>query len=226
MPSRPRRWPALSFVLTTCLVVWFGKRLVMPHARPGIYPVDSAFGLRKWIADRLMTMSLTLTNTLYATLYTVPWLRALGRARRTAQRSLHRLAYRPRPAGARRRNLRGRPGLRRRGHLSQRLCFAGPHGHRRTGPSSATRASSAAIRTMAENCLIGVQSVAPHEPPQTGTSWLGSPAIFLPRRQSVEGFDESVTYKPSAGAGRLPAVRRVLPHRAAAGAAVPARHGS
>ena len=35
-------------------------------------------GLRKWIADKLLEMSLTFTNSLYATLYTVPWLRLLG----------------------------------------------------------------------------------------------------------------------------------------------------
>jgi non-ribosomal peptide synthetase-like protein len=32
--------------------------------------------------------------------------------------------------------------------------------------------------------------------PQSGTSWLGSPALFLPRRQQCEGFGENVTYNP------------------------------
>jgi non-ribosomal peptide synthetase-like protein len=44
--------------------------------------------------------------------------------------------------------------------------------------------------------LIGVLSITPHKQVETGTSWLGSPAIFLPRRQASEKFDESLTYNP------------------------------
>ncbi len=47
--------------------------------------------------------------------------------------------------------------------------------------------------------LIGVQSVPPPGTIKEGSSWLGSPAIFLPRRQLSAQFDESVTYRPSAG---------------------------
>jgi non-ribosomal peptide synthetase-like protein len=188
----------LSFVLTTCFVVWFGKRLVMPHARPGIYPVDSAFGLRKWIADRLMTMSLTLTNTLYATLYTAPWLRALGA--RVGRRSEISTVSHIDPdllvlgdetfvadlasVGA---------ATYHNGYVALGRTVVG--GRTFIGNASVVRSNT----QLPENCLIGVQSVAPVEIPQTGTSWLGSPAIFLPRRQSIEGFAESVTYKPSAG---------------------------
>jgi non-ribosomal peptide synthetase-like protein len=46
------------------------------------------------------------------------------------------------------------------------------------------------------SCLIGVQSVAPREGLRPGSSWLGSPAIFLPRRQVSQYFAESLTYQP------------------------------
>jgi non-ribosomal peptide synthetase-like protein len=45
--------------------------------------------------------------------------------------------------------------------------------------------------------LLGVLSVPPAGPVGAGTSWLGSPAIFLPRRQAAEQFDERVTYRPA-----------------------------
>jgi non-ribosomal peptide synthetase-like protein len=53
--------------------------------------------------------------------------------------------------------------------------------------------------------LIGVLTVTPPQQMEPGSSWLGSPAIFLPRRQASEKFDESLTYRPPARlvAGRL-----------------------
>jgi non-ribosomal peptide synthetase-like protein len=43
--------------------------------------------------------------------------------------------------------------------------------------------------------LIGVLSVPPHSI-DPGSSWLGSPAIYLPRRQASAAFDEKRTYRP------------------------------
>ena len=76
--SRPRCCPGPVFVLTVCVVVALGRRVVLARTPVGIHPVRSALGLRKWIADKLLEQSLTFTNSLYATLYTVPWLRLLG----------------------------------------------------------------------------------------------------------------------------------------------------
>ena len=51
----------------------------MPTARPGVYPLRSAFGLRKWLADRLMVLQPDARpNALYSTLYMLPLLRLLG----------------------------------------------------------------------------------------------------------------------------------------------------
>jgi len=43
----------------------------------GLYPARSGLGVRKWIADKLLEISLAYTNSLDATLYTGPWLRLL-----------------------------------------------------------------------------------------------------------------------------------------------------
>jgi amino acid adenylation domain-containing protein len=66
------------FVATTCLVVVGGKRLVLRSSPPGIHPLRTGLGVRKWLADQLMNASLAATNSLYATLYTIPLIRALG----------------------------------------------------------------------------------------------------------------------------------------------------
>ncbi len=185
----------LMFVLAVCVLVWLGKRLAMSHVEPGIYPVASWFGFRKWMADRLMAISLTVTNTLYATLFTSPWLRALGA--RIGKRSEVSTV----------------------GHIDPDLLTLGNetfvadlasigaatfhNGYvsmQRTGVGDRTFLGNACVVRsdieLPDNCLIGVQSVAPAVTPGPGTSWLGSPALFLPRRQSSGTFGEDVTYKP------------------------------
>jgi non-ribosomal peptide synthetase-like protein len=186
----------LAFVVTTCTVVFAGKRLAMPRLRPGIYPVDSWFGIRKWVADKLMLLSLTLTNTLYATLYTLPWLRSLG-ARIGPRSEVSTVSHID-------------PDLLRlgtevfvadiasigaatfhNGYIAMNVTEVGDRTF--LGNASVIRSHAA----LPDNCLIGVQSVVPAVPAEPGTSWLGSPAIFLPKRQVVEGFAENLTYRPT-----------------------------
>src|SRR5262249_41808500 len=55
-----------------------------------------------------------------------------------------------------------------------------------------------------DRSLIGVLSVAPSKPIEAGSSWLGSPAIFLPPRQGRAKVRESGPLRPT---GRLYAIR-------------------
>jgi non-ribosomal peptide synthetase-like protein len=49
-----------------------------------------------------------------------------------------------------------------------------------------------------ENVLIGVHSTVPtNDKIQDGDTWLGSPPINLPARETVSGFPETLTYRPS-----------------------------
>src|SRR5437667_9657574 len=66
------------FVFSVCTLVLVSKWLVMPRVQPNIYSLRSGFGLRKWLSDQIIALSLGLTNTLYATLYLLPFLRLLG----------------------------------------------------------------------------------------------------------------------------------------------------
>ena len=71
---------------------WRCRRL-----KPGVYAMYSWFGLRKWLADRLMVLSLGTTNSLYSTLYLLPFLRRWARALERAE-VLNGFAHRSRPA--------------------------------------------------------------------------------------------------------------------------------
>jgi non-ribosomal peptide synthetase-like protein len=187
----------LTFVLATCATILFLKRLVLGRMRPGIYPVCSGAGFRKWVSDRLMATSLTVNNSLYATLYAVPWLRALG-ARIGRWSEVSTVSHID-------------PDLLRLGSetfvadiasIGAATFYKGYVSVERTEIGRRTFVGNASVvrsqANLPENCLIGVQSVVPEQPVEPGTSWLGSPAMFLPRREVCQGFDEKVTYRPRA----------------------------
>jgi non-ribosomal peptide synthetase-like protein len=187
----------LAYVITACLVIACAKHLFMPSIEAGIFPLRSGFGVRKWLTDNLMHLSLGCTNTLYATLYALPWLRLLG-AKVGPRAELSTVS-------------RIDPDLLSLGEES----FIGDmasigaatfhNGYIALGPTTLGRrafvGNSAVVRSntvLADNSLIGVHSIPPSRAVDEGTSWLGSPAFLLPRRQSWENFDESVTYRPHA----------------------------
>jgi non-ribosomal peptide synthetase-like protein len=192
------------FVLTACVAIAILKRLVTPAPRSGIFPARSSFGLRRWVSDKLMEYSLLATNSLYATLYTVPWLRVLG-ARVGPRSEISTVAH-------------VEPALLTLGRESfvadiATLGSATYHngwvalgtvelGSRCFVGNAATVPSDSRLGS---DTLIGVQSVPPGQQVKDGTSWLGSPAMFLPRRQASQAFDDRLTFHPTATlvAGRL-----------------------
>jgi non-ribosomal peptide synthetase-like protein len=183
------------FVFSVCLLVFLSKRLIMPTVRPGIYSLRSGFGLRKWLSDQIMALSLGLTNTLYATLYLVPFLRLLGaRIGRWSEVSTV-------------------------GHIDPDMltlgdesfvadiAVVGPavfyHGYVAVMPVEVGCRSFVGNGAlvpggfrMGDNSLLGVHSVPTGQLMEPQTSWLGSPAIFLPRRQQSEQFNDDLTYRP------------------------------
>ncbi|MGW1839707.1 Pls/PosA family non-ribosomal peptide synthetase [Streptomyces sp. NPDC002067] len=185
-------------VLTSCAAVLAVKRAVLPVARPGIHPERSAFGLRKWLGDGMMTMSLTFTQALYSTLYVIPFLRALGaRTGRRAEVATvtfvdpDMLDVGPESFLADV-SVVG-PAVFHRGHLALAPARVG----RRSFVGNGALLPGAG--RMGDNSLLGVHSVAPAEPIAPETTWLGSPAIFLPHREASPGFPERLTYAPTRG---------------------------
>ncbi|MEJ2885891.1 Pls/PosA family non-ribosomal peptide synthetase [Actinomycetospora aeridis] len=201
------------FVLATCAVVALGRRAVLPRTPAGVHPLRSGFGLRKWIADRLFARSLTTTNTLYATLYTPAWLRLLGAdvGRRSEVSTVSNLdpdllAIGEEAFVADMATVGSASVVR--GRIRMRPTVVGDRAF--VGNAAVAPAGT---RT-GEGSLVGVHTVPPREVP-AGSSWLGSPAIHLPRRQDSGEHDASRTFRPSRGrvAGRLAIefVRAVLP---------------
>ncbi|GLH73031.1 peptide synthetase [Geothrix limicola] len=188
----------LSFVVLLALEIAAAKWLLLGRVRPGTYDRQGPFILRKWFVDRLMSLGLDLLAPLYATLYLAPWFRLLG-ARLGAWAEVS-------TAGS------GCPDLLDIGEesfIADCVSFGPPRvdlGRVTLAPTRVGRrafvGNSALIpsgTTLGESVLVGVMSVPPVDPLEAArvdSSWLGSPAIYLPRRQESSAFGEETTFRP------------------------------
>ncbi len=184
------------FVLASCGLILGARRLVQPVTPEGVHHLRSQLGLEKWLGDKLLEMSLLFNNTMYSTLYTPMWLRALGtKVGKGAEVST--IA-----------NID--PDLLTLGEGSFVADMASvgsatyANGHvafRRTEIGSRAFVGNAAFipsgSHLGEGSLVGVRSVPPTGGTEPGTSWLGSPPFYLPRREVFEEFTEAETYTPS-----------------------------
>jgi non-ribosomal peptide synthetase-like protein len=184
------------FVLSTCALLLGVRRLALPATPVGIHHLRSKLGMEKWFGDKLLVLSLQLTNTLYSTLYTPMWLRALGaRVGRGAEVSTIAnidpdllvleddcfVADMASVGSASYCN----------GHVAFRLTDVG----NRAFVGNAAFVPSGTY--LGEGSLVGVLSVPPAGGVAPGTSWLGAPSFYLPKREMYDEFTEAQTFRPS-----------------------------
>ncbi|GAB49671.1 putative non-ribosomal peptide synthetase [Mobilicoccus pelagius NBRC 104925] len=193
------------FVATACgLILWL-RRFGLPRTPLGVRHLRSGLGVDKWFADKLLESSLLLTNTLYATLYTPPWLRRLGaRIGRGAEVSTianidpDLLTIGEESFVADMANIGGAT------YCHHHVAFRPTEVGRRAFVGNASLVPSGT--DLGDGSLLGVGSVPPAGGVPEGTSWLGSPAIYLPRREVYEGYGDAETFHP----GRRRVVERYL----------------
>lgn len=184
------------FVLTACAVVAAGRKLVLPQVPTGVHPVRSGLGVRKWIGDSLLEAHLTYTNAMYATLWTAPWLRLLG-ARIGRGVEVSTAAHID-------------PDLLDIGHDSFVADMAAVGAASFANGRMVARPSRIGDRSFVGNAallpagadtgrgsLVGVLTVPPKGGVPDHSSWLGSPAIDLPRRETTDSFDEFALVRPT-----------------------------
>jgi non-ribosomal peptide synthetase-like protein len=187
---------ALSIICGICVEVALFKWLLMPRVHEGVYPVRSWFYYRKWFLGQLMQVSLEVLGTLYSTLYLKPWFRLLGaHIGKDSEISTVR-------------------------HVEPEMLVAGDacfladdvmigpprveggsiaigfvHVGSKTFVGNSALVPSGMV--LGNGVLVGCLSTTPAaNPVQDGTSWFGSPALLLPRRQQAEHFAESRTFAP------------------------------
>jgi non-ribosomal peptide synthetase-like protein len=181
-----------AFIVTEALIVALAVRLVSRLIRPGMQPVWGATYWALWFTDLLMAATRSSLFPLYATVYTRTWLRLAGinigrRAEISTANGLNRLSSMAETAFA-----------------TDEVGFL--HARSRDGwvlvaPITVGQRSfvgNGAIlepgTTVGDDSLVGLMTTAPLEVCD-GTSWLGSPALELPRRSLCA--DPRLTTEPS-----------------------------
>ncbi len=187
-----------SFVLLLTLIITILKWILLGSLKDGKYPVNSLFYYRKWFFDQLMKLSLQVIGTLYTTLYLQIWFKMLGvkMGKRVEISTVEFIS----------------PDL----LVTGDECFLADSvsvgaSHVRNGYINIAKTyignrtfvgNSAVISPdtrLGSDVLVGVLSKMSEEnlPAKDGTSWFGSPAVYLPRRDINRDFSIERTYKPT-----------------------------
>lgn len=190
---------ATSFVVFLCLEIAAAKWLLLGKIKAGRYRLDTFFYFRKWLVDRMMELSLDVLGPIYASVYLAPWYRLLG-ARLGSGAEISTASFIS-------------PDLLSIGaesFIADSVSLGAPRvqdGFMILGPNSIGKrtfiGNSALLpphTILGDNVLIGCLSLPPRDPADAlrqDSTWLGSPAIFLPDRQKSSGFDEERTFYPS-----------------------------
>ena len=188
-----------SFVLLLALEIVVIKWLLLGRVKPGRYSVHSFFYLRKWFVDQTLDLSLDVLGPLYASVYLPPWYRLLGaKLARDAEVSTASFISPDLLSIGEQSFIADAVSLGAARVRDGFMTIAGNHiGKRSFIGNSAVLPPGTVI---GDSCLIGCLSVPPAnaaDATREDTSWMGSPAIFLPQRQLNTAFGEEQTFKPS-----------------------------
>lgn len=188
----------VSFIVLLALIISAIKWLTLGNIKEGKYQINSFFYYKKWFFDQLMKLSLQVIGTLYTTLYLQKWFRLLGvkMGKRVEISTVEFIS----------------PDL----LVTGDECFLADSvsvgaSHVRNGYITIAKTyignrtfvgNSAVISPgdrLDDNVLVGVLSKMKKEdiPAKDGTSWFGSPAVYLPKRDINKDFSSERTYNPS-----------------------------
>ena len=188
----------VSFVLLLTTVVTILKWILLGDIKEGKYPVNSLFYYKKWFFDQLMKLSLHVIGTLYTTLYLQIWFKMLGVkiGKRVEISTVEFIS----------------PDLLVTGDecfLADSVSIGASHVRNgyieiaKTYIGTRTFVGNSAVISpntrLGDDVLVGVLSRMRNEnlPAKDGTSWFGSPSVFLPKRDINHDFPAERTYKPS-----------------------------
>jgi non-ribosomal peptide synthetase-like protein len=182
---------AASFLLSYALLVALLVRAVGRLVREGWHPADGAAGWALWLGEAMMRAARGVLFPLHASIYVAPWLRLAGipvgkRAEISTAVGLNRLTSLGEASFA-----ADDAGL-----IGARAHSGWLHAARIEVGTGTFLGNSAVVPggcRLGHGCLVGVLTTAPSEAPD-GTSWLGSPALELPR--VPEAVDPARTIDP------------------------------
>lgn len=202
-------------VAATLIAAALLRRLVLPHLAPGSWSIHSFLYYRKWITTHIQDASLHLLHGLFATVYAPWWFRLLGaRVGRNTEISSA-LGLTPELLELGDDCFVADAAL-----LGDELVRDGWMTVRGTRVGSRTFIGNGACvpdgAQLPADVLIGVQTLTPpNRLLASGQTWMGSPALRLPARETSTGFPDHLTFRPSPARrlarGSIELVRIVLP---------------
>jgi non-ribosomal peptide synthetase-like protein len=188
-----------SFVLLLALEIVVVKWLLLGRVKAGRYPLHGFFYFRKWFVDQTLRLSLDILGPLYASIYLPPWYRLLGaKLGKGVEVSTASFIAPDLLSIAEEGFIADAVSLGAERVRDGFVTVAGNHIGRRSFIGNSAVLPPGAV--IGDSCLIGCLSVPPPDvadATRTDTSWMGSPAIFLPQRQASTAFGEEQTFKPS-----------------------------
>jgi len=187
----------VSFILLLTSIISVIKWLLLGNIKEGKYPIDSIFYYKKWFFDQLMKLSLQVIGTLYTTLYLQKWFKVLGvkMGKRVEISTVEFISPDLLVTGDEcfiADSVSVGASHVRNGYITIAKTYIG----NRTFVGNSAVISPGTI--MGNNALVGVLSKMKKEdlPVRDGTSWFGSPAVYLPNRDINHDFSIETTYKP------------------------------
>ena len=194
--------PASLVLMTITVLLAAGlRRLFLPRQRAGIFSLYGLMYCRTWLMNRVLDSSLEVLHGIYASMFAPAWLRLMGaKVGRHAEIST--------AVGI-------VPDLLTLGDdtfiadgvmLGDEEQRGGWMVLRPTGIGNRSFVGNGAYvadgAVVPDDVLIGVQTRTPgNDQLRPGQTWMGSPPILLPARERIEGFPESLTFRPR-GRGR------------------------
>lgn len=205
---------ALLVALTMALAAAL-RWIFLPRQRAGIFPVCGLDYSRKWLLARILDSSLGILHGLYASVFAPLWLRLMGaRVGRGTEISTASGIVPDLLSLGEHSFIADAVML---GDEEQRggwmILKPTTIGHRSFVGNGAYVADGAEVP---DDVLIGVQTRTPdNHQLKPGQTWMGSPPLLLPARETLAGFDDRLTFHPSPlrrlARGTVEALRIVLP---------------
>lgn len=205
---------AMVFVTMTALLAGSLRR-IFPKTQPGTFPLHGSVYRRKWLLSTILDTSLQVLHGLYASSFAASWMRLLGAKVgkeaeiSTAEGVIPSLLQLGDGSFIADGALLGDE-EQRRGWMQLKGTIIG----NRSFVGNGSYVPDGAV--FPDDMLLGVQSSAPpNAEMQSGQTWMGSPPMLLPARETIETPDESLTFYPARWRrvvrGAIEAIRIVLP---------------
>jgi non-ribosomal peptide synthetase-like protein len=185
-------------VVILVLLITLLKWVLLGNIKEGVYRVNSTFYHKKWFFDQLMKLSLQVLGTLYTTLYLQIWFKMLGvkMGKRVEISTVEFISPDLLVTGDEcflADSVSIGASSVRNGYITIAKTYIG----NRTFVGNSAVISPATH--LGDNVLVGVLSKMSENdlPAKDGTSWFGSPAVYLPKRDINTDFSAERTYKPT-----------------------------